>query len=126
MANRIATGIASFIGITIVAAGTAIYTHSTHLAELRVKCDQTRGEIFELHDKLAQYPSAADLLRCRERVELLERYRDLDEHRVEKIEKLLDELTSKPKVRPDKFSGTDGREMEDRLDKRLKALEGKL
>ena len=43
---------------------------------------------------------------------------------IERLDQQVHELTTYPAARPDKFTGTMGRELEERLDARLKALEG--
>ena len=119
LARHVATGIASLVGIAIVAAGSTLFVHSGAIAEFRVRCEQARAELFELHDRIAQYPSAADLNGCRGRIEALERYLAVDQHRMDKLELAMEEMQRKPAARPDPFTGTEGRELE----RRIKQLE---
>jgi len=48
-----------------------------------------------------------------------------NEAAIERLEQQVHELTTYPAARPDKYTGTQARELEERLDARLKALEGK-
>jgi hypothetical protein len=116
LARHVATGIASLIGIAIVAAGGVLYANSVAIAELQQKCAATRDDVFELHATLSAYPSAGDLIGCRGRVEKLERYETLDQHRMDKLEKTVEDLARKPDARPDPFTGTEGRELRNRLE----------
>jgi hypothetical protein len=116
LARHVATGVASLIGIAIVAAGGAIYSNSLAIARLAEKCEARSADVFELHDTLNQYPSAADLIGCRQRLEKLEQYQALDHHRMDKLEKLVDELARKPEARPDPFTGSEGRELRGRIE----------
>lgn len=121
MAGRIATGIASLIGIAIVAAGSAVYSNSLAIARLAEKCESRSLQLFELHERISQYPSAADIAGCRTRVDAIERFIELDKHRMEKLEDAVKNLERKPESRADPFTGSEGRDLE----RRLKQLEGK-
>lgn len=119
LARHVATGIASLIGIAIVAAGSVIYTNSVAIARLAEKCESGTAKLFELHDRISQYPSAADIAGCRQRVEVIERYIELDKHRIGKLEDAVKDLERKPSSRADPFTGSEGRELE----RRIKQLE---
>lgn len=116
LAQHVATGVASLIGIAIVAAGGALYANSLAIAELQQKCAGTRDDVFELHNTLSAYPSAGDLIGCRERIAKLERYEAVDQHRMDKLEKTVEDLARKPDARPDPFTGTEGRELRNRIE----------
>jgi hypothetical protein len=51
--------------------------------------------------------------------------RTRNEISIARLEQQVHELTTYPAARPDKYTGTQARELEERLDARLKALEGK-
>jgi hypothetical protein len=119
LARHVATGIASLVGVAIVAGSGVVLSNRLAIVELTAKCEETRGSVFELHNTLSQYPSAGDLNGCRGRIEALERYLAVDQHRMDKLEKMVEELTHKPDARPDPFTGTQGAALE----RRIKELE---
>lgn len=120
MAERIATGIATLIGVAVMGAGVVVWELNADTTELAVKCSQTREELFDLHQRLYAYPSAAELGRCSSRLEELERHVAVDLLRMERLEAAIKDLTSRPAARPDPFTGTEGRVLRERIE----ALEG--
>lgn len=119
LAKLVATGLASVIGIAIVAVGGTVISNSSAIADLRARCVATKDSIFELHSTLSGYPSATDLMGCSGRLQALEHYKAIDDHRMGKLEKTVEDLQHNASARPDPFTGTEGRE----LDRRIKELE---
>lgn len=119
MAERIATAIASLVGVTIVAAGAAIYSHSNDIAQLRARCEQREEQLRELREHVQANPSPDDLIRCGSRLAEIERYRLVDEHRMSRLEAEVREMAHRQNAR-DPFAGSEGRGLRELIE----ALDG--
>lgn len=93
LAKHVATSVASLIAIAIVAAGGRLWALSDADSERGARLVVVEREVVELHEYIEHinrrfdaYPGVAELGRCGQRLEALEQYRALDEHRMQQLE----------------------------------------
>lgn len=93
MARYVATGLASLIAVAIVASGNRLWALSDAGIAREARLVNAEREISELHGYIDQinrrwdaFPSAADLTRCSQRLEVLEQQNALTTHRLKRIE----------------------------------------
>ena len=124
LARYVATGMASLLVATVLAGGTRLWTLSEHCTESRARLAILEQGVRELYERLERYPPPSQLDGNRERLAAVER--DLKGHqdtsiewrdRISSLEKRMHELMTEPQTRPDPFTGTQGRELQRRIDR---------
>ena len=109
LAKIFATSIASIIGAALLAIGTTVVNNAVVVSKLMERCDSTKEHITELDRELSLYPPAQDLLSIRDRLGVLERTADVHSLFIEAVK-------TRPDARHDSFTGTQGKEVNKRVD----------